>query len=113
MVRISSCRPPCSAHAAVSPSRAHSFPVARKASGTGPVPPPQPIPHAASLVLMGALELQNPVGEWKKKEKKKDNSWGSEQKELIQSGAKTLVVRYTINLILCIRNPLGVVNFSQ
>lgn len=47
------------------------------------------------------------------KKKKKDNSWGSKQKELIQSGAKTLVVRYTINLILCIRNPLGVVNFSE
>lgn len=66
MVRISSCRLPCSACAVVPPSHAHSFPVARKTSGVGLVPLRQPIPHAGSFVLMEALELQNPVSKWKK-----------------------------------------------
>lgn len=70
MARISSCRLPCAAHAAPSPSPAHSSPVAREARGAGPAPPPQPIPHGASLAPMEALGLRNPVGEWKK-----DNSW--------------------------------------
>lgn len=89
MVHISSRRLPCLAHAVVSSSHAHSFPVARKASGVGLVPPSQPIPHAVSFVLMEVLELQNPVGKWKKSEEKDFSVW-----------TKILVVRYTIDFIL-------------
>lgn len=66
MVRISYPRLPGPAHGVVSPSRAHSFAVARRASGVGLVPPHQLIPHAASPLLIGVLELSNPVSEWKK-----------------------------------------------
>lgn len=82
MVHISSRRLPCSAHAVVSPSHAHSSPVARKTSGVGLVPPHQPIPHAGSFVLMEVLELQNPVGKWKKTtagERGKKTSFSSHQ----------------------------------
>lgn len=66
MVHISYHRLPCPVHAVVSSSHAHSFPVARKASGVGLVPPHQLIPHAASPLLIGLLELPSPVSKWKK-----------------------------------------------
>lgn len=106
MVHISSCRLPCSAHAVVSPSHAHSFPVARKTSGVGLVPPHQPIPHAGSFVLMEVLELQNPVGKWKKT---KAREWG---KRPLSIRTKILVVRYTINFV-CKTVCTRVINLSE
>lgn len=69
MVLISFCRLACFAQAVVSPSHAHYFPDARRASGVGLVPLYQPIPHVGSFVLMEVLlERQNPVEE--------KNKWG-------------------------------------
>lgn len=80
--RISSCRLPCAARAALAASPPLSSPAAAlgEGRGAGPAPPPQPVPHAASAPWVEALEVRVPVGEWKR-----DNSWAEERQEHISS----------------------------